>query len=481
MTLFLAGVLFLFLELYLLIYVKKNDNGKILDNVYIGRLDVSGMTEKEAEKALNKQLETEQKGILTLTTSEGKSTSATYEELGISQDAKKLAKKAAAYGKEGGLYKRYREIKKTKKEKCVIPARLTLDKKTAKAALEELCEPLFQQPVNASIRRENGKMVITEGKEGQKVDIDATIQTITKYLNQAWDGGDGSVELTSAVRQPNIQGKDLKEIGDLLGTFQTYYGAAATGSVANIEAGAAHINGSIVMPGEEFSANAAMEPYTEEEGYTTSGSYANGMLVQSMGGGICQVSSTLYNALLFAEVEITERMPHSMLVDYVEPSMDAAIADDVKDLKFVNNYKTPIFLESVLENGYLTFNVYGKETRSSGRTLEFISETLATEEPEGLRFVATDEAAGTYRVMSNARTGRTAQLWKVVYQDGEEVSRDVVNTSYYASAKKTIGVGTVTDDAEWKSKIQAAIASQDETQVKNAVYKQQEGQTEGTE
>ena len=174
-------------------------------------------------------------------------------------------------------------------------------------------------------------------------------------------------------------------------------------------------------------------------------------------------------------------MPHSMLVDYVEPSMDAAIADDVKDLKFVNNYKTPIFLESVLENGYLTFNVYGKETRSSGRTLEFISETLATEEPEGLRFVETDEAAGTYRVMSNARTGRTAQLWKVVYQDGEEVSRDVVNTSYYASAKKTIGVGTVTDDAEWKSKIQAAIASQDETQVKNAVYKQQESQTEGTE
>ena len=96
MTLLLAGVLFLFLELYLLIYVKKNDNGKILDNVYIGRLDVSGMTEKEAEKALNKQLETEQKGILTLRASEGKSTSATYEELGISQDAKKLAKKAAA-------------------------------------------------------------------------------------------------------------------------------------------------------------------------------------------------------------------------------------------------------------------------------------------------------------------------------------------------------------------------------------------------
>lgn len=271
------------------------------------------------------------------------------------------------------------------------------------------------------------------------------------------------------MTKPEIQASDLKELSDVLGTFQTYYGDDGSSKAINVEAGANHIGGHLVKPGEEFSANTAMEPYTEENGYTEGGSYENGQVVQTMGGGICQVSTTLYNALLLAEVEITERMPHSMLIDYVEPSMDAAIADDVKDLKFKNNYKTPIYIESVLSDGYLTFNIYGKETRDKNRTIEYVSETLDTEEAEGTRFVETDEYVGYYEVISGAREGLSAQLWKVVYENGEEVSRDVVNTSHYASSPMTIGVGTNTSNSALKSRIESAIASQDKDTILSAI------------
>ena len=116
-----------------------------------------------------------------------------------------------------------------------------------------------------------------------------------------------------------------------------------------------------------------MRPYTAENGYAEAGSYENGKVVQSMGGGICQVSSTLYNAVLLSELEVTQRQPHSMLVSYVEPSMDAAIAGDYKDLKFKNNLEDPIYIEGYVSGGNISFIIYGNDTRSENRTIKYKS------------------------------------------------------------------------------------------------------------
>ena len=149
------------------------------------------------------------------------------------------------------------------------------------------------------------------------------------------------------------------------------------------------------------------------------------------------MSTTLYNALLNAELEIIERYPHSMLVSYAEPSKDAAIAEDLLDLVFKNNLKAPVYLEAVLSEGNITFNVYGKETRGAGRTLEFISETTGTKETTEKRFKATEDHIGYMELQSEAQPEIKAQLWKVVYEDGAEVSRDVINYSTYVAAPAT--------------------------------------------
>ncbi|MEG0107466.1 MAG: VanW family protein, partial [Lachnospiraceae bacterium] len=173
----------------------------------------------------------------------------------------------------------------------------------------------------------------------------------------------------------------------------------------------------------------------------------NGEVVQSMGGGICQVSTTLYNALLFSELKITQRSPHSMLVDYVEPSMDAAIAGDFLDLKFVNNTKHPIFLESILSGGYITFNIYGKETREAGRTLQFVSEIIEKKVPEGKKFEEEPDAAvGTIETASQAYTGIVAKLWKIILSNGVEVGREEVNSSVYEAVKPIVKVGSYSGD-----------------------------------
>ena len=311
-----ALICFLFSQILLFFYVHRYAKDTAMEGVRVGNLDVSGMTVSQVEKAVEKQVKACQNGTLTIKA--GKSSGdTTYKKMGLSADGKNLAKEAVNYGKEGNLFKRFKEIRSCKKNGYTVPFQYTVNEKKTKKILKTVCANSYDGPVNASMVTKKGKPVITEGKEGETVDVKATIKVIEKYLNDGWQGEDGTITVKSKMTKPEIQASDLKELSDVLGTFQTYYGDDGSSKAINVEAGANHIGGHLVKPGEEFSANAAMEPYTEENGYTEGGSYENGQVVQTMGGGICQVSTTLYNALLLAEVEITERMPHSILIDYV--------------------------------------------------------------------------------------------------------------------------------------------------------------------
>ena len=160
--------------------------------------------------------------------------------------------------------------------------------------------------------------------------------------------------------------------------------------------------------------------------------------------------------------------------------MDAAIADDVKDLKFCNNMETPVYIEAALSEGNLTFRVYGKEVRPQGRTVEYISETLETVESDETRYVATEDPIGTMYTQDNGHTGLKAQLWKSVYENGAEVSREAVNYSTYLAAGRTVAVGTFSENEEASAKMNAAVESQSEDQINAVIAEMAAGGTQGT-
>ena len=222
--------------------------------------------------------------------------------------------------------------------------------------------------------------------------------------------------------------------------------------------------------GEEASVHDLTAPYDEEHGYVPAGAYENGQVVESYGGGICQVSTTLYNALLYAELEIVERYPHSMLVNYVDPSRDAAIAGDTKDLKFKNNLDTPIYIEGGIDDSnQLYFAVYGKETRDANRSVDYVSETLAEEEYD-VRYEENPGAAlGSMSYSGSPHVGKSARLWKVVSVDGKEVEREKVNESHYSKSDQVVKVGTKSDNANAAAAVRAAIATQDYSKIMAAI------------
>ena len=446
-------------------YVEQIGEDMVTFGVSVGDIDVSGFKKEELEKRLIEEESKYQNQKVFLLAGE-ETIELTAKDMGIAiKDKEKIVEEALSYAKEGDVWARYKEIKEIEKNKKVIPMEIVSSSENLQAFLSEQAEILNQEVVNATLKRENGEFIVTDSVAGMRLNIDTSYQKIMEYMN-SWDKQEARIELDYMSAEPEYSTAYFSEVKDVLGVASTHCGTGG-GRVQNIRVGTDSINGKLLMPGEEYSANAAMEPYTTEKGYTKAGAFENGEVVESMGGGICQVSTTLYNAVLHAELEIVERFAHSMTVAYVEPSMDAAIAGTYKDLKIRNNQEYPVYIEGYINNGTLTFKIYGKETRV-GREVKFISETLSVTEAETV-YEESSAALGTLTKAGSGHTGRRARLWKVVYQDGVEVSRDVINNSNYNVSNVVVSVGTATDNAEAAAAVRAAIATQDKGTIDAAI------------
>lgn len=445
-------------------------DGRIAANIQIDGVAVGGMTTDEAVSALTGHM-AELNGISFTFKTEGQEAKATLEELGLGYldtTSEQLVEEAYKYGREGSIFTRFNKLHSLTKEAKNLEAAYTFDDQTASSVLADRCTVLENAAVNAKIKHTDSGFVITDGIEGKAIDMEQTLTTLKASVGTTWDKSSIMIDVTTVISQPAITADMLKDIKDTLGGFSTYCGTDGT-RVQNIQSGTSHINGTIVMPGEEFSANDAMEPYTEDNGYGEAGSYENGKVVDTMGGGICQVSSTLYNALLYAELKITERYEHSLQVTYVKPGKDAAIADEVKDLKFINNTDTPVLIEGYVSDGEVYFNIYGKETRDTGRSVEYISETTGTTESETKYVTSAEYPIGKMTTTENGHNGLTATLWKVISRNGEEVSREAVNYSTYRMTNTVVSVGIASDNSEAVSIVTSAVSSQDASKIESAI------------
>ena len=274
-------------------------------------------------------------------------------------------------------------------------------------------------------------------KTGYTMNMDETFANFKKSV----ESGKSKAKLDVVKQKAKYTSKDMAQIKDVLGTYTTEYGGSPYGRKVNVANGASKINGSMVYPGETLSVYKTVSPFTKENGYALAGSYENGQTVQTYGGGICQVSTTLYNAVIRAELKIVERFPHSMTVHYVPRSADAAIAGTHKDMKFKNTFDTPIYIEGKANGSTITFTIYGKK-KDPKRTVEFLSETTNIKESTESTVEDATLPAGQKVVQSYGHTGYSARLWKIVKVNGKQVSKKVFNTSTYMSTPTVYRVGT---------------------------------------
>ena len=444
----------------------------IENGVFIGGIDVSGMNTEEATEAVNQYVEMLKEKSISLVGPKG-SISVSLGKMGLTANTNEAVSEAIAVGQSGNLIKRFKDLKGLESTQRVIDMGLAIDKQETAEILNNRSSRIDIKAIDNGLKIEDGEFIYVPGQDGNEVDIPTAVNELNEYIGTEWELAvveDAKFTLTSVISHPRGTEEELSVVRDLLGSFTTNYKSSGAGRAKNVENGASKIHGVILYPGDELSVYELVNPFTQENGYELAGSYLNGETVESFGGGICQVSTTLYNAALNAELEITQRFNHSMIVTYVDLAADAAIAGTYKDLRFKNPYEDPVYIEATWKNRNITFNIYGKETRPSNRTVEYVSEVLSENDPPTEYTLSYTDTVGTYVTTRSKHVGYVAELWKVVKVDGVEQERTRVNKStYQASAKKvTIGVAGASDYQIMS--INAALATGDDATVTSTIH-----------
>lgn len=420
-----------------------SENNTITKGVFVDEVDISGMTAKEAEQAINEFVnELKSKKIIIQVGEETVAT--TLDDMGYTNRHSDAIEQALELGTSGNLIKRYKDLKDIAHGGVEYPLEFTLDENKVKEHVSTELVKFNEDPVDASVSRSKGKMIYTDHILGRQVDVEATVLSIVDKIENSWDRNDIVVDAYMEDVTPIYTRDVVEQCNTLLGTFSTEYTDSAEGRASNLANGARLINNSLLYPGEVFSGYEHLAPFTGKNGYFVAGAYSKGKVIDSVGGGACQVTTTLYNAVLEAELEIVERQSHSMTISYAKLSRDAAIAGTYKDLKFMNNTDVPILIEAFTKGRKITFKIWGHETRDTdNRQIEFETRVLA-ETPAPADVINEDPTKPiTYRkVTQSAHTGYKTELYKVVYENGVEVSRTLVNKSYYAPAPRYVTVGT---------------------------------------
>lgn len=441
---------------------------KIESGIYADQINLSGMTVSEAKSEVQAYVDSFGEQQITLHAVDDQAIVTTASEIGLKWANPEIIDEAAGLGKDGNIIQCYKALKELEYSNKVYEIEFDFDREKIRALIEEQGTQYNKEAIDAVLTRTDGVFQIAEGQMGSVIDVDASTEAVYNYLVNDWQGGMAYVDLAVTVQEPRGNAEELAKVTDVLGTFTTSYSTSGPSRSANVANGCRLINGHTLYPGDEFSAYEAVSPFSEANGYYMAASYLNGQVVDSLGGGICQVSTTLYNAVLRAELEVTERYNHSMIVTYVDPSADAAIAESSgKDFKFVNNTNYPIYIEGITTpDKQITFTIYGVETRDSNREVIYESVVLERNVPEEEVIYANESLPLGYCSVQSAHVGYKAQLWKVVKVDGVEVSREQVNSSAYNKSPRNATVGTATADPEAYNAIMAAIATNNIDQVK---------------
>jgi vancomycin resistance protein YoaR len=259
---------------------------------------------------------------------------------------------------------------KLKAEKLGLdPAQRRLDLAKAAEALKRVADQANIPARNARLLFTPDGLQVTPSRMSQTVDLAATLHHLANYVASAYPPE--SIRLALRKKAPKITAEDLKKIDGVVAEFVTHYNPGDRPRTQNVRLVTERLNGALVPPGGVFSFNQWVGPRNESDGFQIAHVYVHGKMIRDTGGGTCQVSSTLYNAVLLGGMKIVERSNHSLTVPYVSPGRDATVYYGQRDFKFQNTSPAPVYIRAELHGGRLRIALYGQKRK--GPEIEIVS------------------------------------------------------------------------------------------------------------
>ncbi len=305
---------------------------------------------------------------------------------------------------------------------------------------KSLHEQYAKDVVEASHTISNMRITYTESENGIDFDISKAEKIISDNLKNSHEY---FIPLTITEPEMTTEELDKSLFGDCLGTYTTRYNAGEVGRTKNVTLAARAINNIVLENGQVFSYNGIVGERSTARGYAGAKVYANGEVVEGLGGGICQVSSTLYNAVLYADLQIVSRTCHSLPVAYVPLGRDATVAYGSIDFKFKNQYDSPVKVSSSVGGGVLTVSIYGKKT--SDKQVEISTQYVSSTPFATIEQPDETIAEGKTKVKQSGSNGAVVNTYKKVTENGKVISNKMIHTSRYSPINKIVLVPPVSE------------------------------------
>ena len=480
------------------------NNQNIISGVSINYIDVSGLSKEEAkervENVFNEKINKEIKVIY----GEYESTiNPTLIEAKF--DIDKSIEQAYKIGRSGNIITNNYNILFSLINKKNINTNLSINEEATKRVIKDIGANLPGAIIETSYYIEDDNLIITKGKEGLIINSDRLIELIYDKLNNniisqeyielpvsqkkpdeiniqkihdeiykepkdayftqdpfkiypEVEGIDFDISEAEKLLEQEVKdeytikliitkpNKTINQIGteafpSLLSTFTTKYDRTNTNRTTNLQLAINKINGVVLLPGEEFSYNKVVGERTIAAGYREAKVYSNGEVVDGLGGGICQISSTLYNTALLANLEITQRRNHQFVTSYLPAGRDATVVYGAQDFKFRNNRNYPVKIEASLNSGIAKISLYGvkEETEYS---VTFETKTISAI-PYKTKYIEDSSLeAGTEKVQQKGTNGLITETYKILSANGVIVSKTLLSKDTYNAMQRIVLKGT---------------------------------------
>ncbi|WZL71791.1 VanW family protein [Clostridiaceae bacterium 35-E11] len=448
----------------------------IYSGVMIENADVGGLSIREARDKIEEHFEGLLKtGKIQFAYGDGR-WNIESSDIGYTFDYTKALNEAYEVGRQGNYFERLQQIILLYKAPESIQLLPIYDHGKLDAALYDISKDIDKPGKDATITRKNGKFIITDEKIALKLNINKTKNLLTEALKNYKYQNEVVIELPVETIPPKITSESLSLINDLLGVYVTTFNAGNQSRTHNIILAAREMNGTVLMPGEIFSFNKIVGPRTKDRGYQDAPVIFKGELVEGLGGGVCQASSTLYNAVLLSNLKVVERIKHTIPSSYVPKGQDATVSYGVLDFKFENSSPRPIYVESYVHKNRMTVKLYGQ--RLDNKVVKVHSqENEVIKRPIEIKY--DDQLLqGEERIEQKGRDGYKVTTYKLIYENNVLVKKERISSDYYKPQKQIIVKGIkkppVKSTKEQKNEqaeeeIQGEIENEEELEVEEVL------------
>ena len=422
---------------------------QIYQGIYIDNIHVGGMTRGQALQAVEALHETPEQSFDITVTVGNESWHVNPERVPVSRNAEEVVEKAWAVARENtgslrgsGLtpfQERVNEVSRLRSYPQTFATVQDYDRKALRTLTDGIVNYVNRDPVNSTVASfdfNTKAFTFTEDRPGAKLDPDQLYTQVATLLD------DGVTTRELRVVPEKILAEITKtELQNRFGLISAYTTSTTNNKNrnTNIQLSAAAINGVTVLPGETFSFNKATGERTAEKGYKEAAAISGGATRDEIGGGVCQTSSTLFNAVVRADLEIVERHGHAWPSSYIEKGFDATVNWPGLDFQFKNNTNWPVFILANYANRKVTVNIYGMSLGADVR-IDLESEvTRVLPQPEGTNYVLNSSLApGESKKTVTGRQGYMVDTWKIWYQGSRETKREKLFTTTYKAYQETV-------------------------------------------